>query len=72
LSLFERKPRISNGNPTKEGISEVKLPVVLDRYEKIPQIIRIEPEIIARFGIVWPRNLNSLLMFLRKRLGLIF
>jgi hypothetical protein len=70
LSLFERTPRISNGNPTKEGISEVT--AVLDRYAKIPQRIRIEPEIIARFGIVWPRNLNSSLMFLRKRLGLIF
>ncbi len=57
---------MSNGTPKNEGIRAVILPESLAIYEKKPQRIRIEPESIAKFGIVRPRNLNSLLMGLRE------
>jgi hypothetical protein len=57
---------MNNGTPKNEGIRAVILPESLAIYEKKPQRIRIEPESIAKFGIVRPRNLNSLLMGLRE------
>jgi hypothetical protein len=58
---------INKGIPKKEGIKAVKLPVLLIRYDVIPEKIRIPPHTIAKFGIGMLRNLNSPLMINRKR-----